>query len=161
MIVLFDKLSQVALVVNDVTASVKNYWEQLGVGSWKIWDFGPQSMTEMTLRGKPAQYSFRVAVTYVGDVAFELIQPMAGESIFKEFLDEHGEGLHHLKYTPKDPEVVLNDFKMKGGRILQSARLTEGAFYYLDTKSELGFIMELSTGRALRNRSPDAVFPPN
>lgn len=161
MIIQFDKLSQVALVVNDVRASVRNYWEQLGVGSWKIWDLGPQSMTEMTLRGKPARYSFRVAVTYVGDVEFELVQPMEGESIFKEFLNEHGEGLHHLKYTPQNPEDVLKDFRMKGGLILQSARLAEGAFYYLDTKSELGFIMELSTGRALRNRPPDEVFPPN
>jgi len=161
LIVQFDKLSQVALVVKDVQTSARNYWDQLGVGPWKIWDLGPQCMTEMTLRGKPARYSFRVAVTYVGDVAFELVQPIEGESIFKEFFDEHGEGLHHLKYSPKNPEEVLNDFKMKGGLILQSARLPEGAFYYLDTKSELGFTMELSTGRALRNRPPDAVFPPS
>jgi hypothetical protein len=160
-IVQFDKLAQVALVVTEITKSMRNYWEQLGIGPWKVWDLGPQCLTEMTLRGNPARYSFRAAVTYVGDVAFELVQPLEGESIFKEFLDEHGEGLHHLKYTTKDPESVLDDFKMKGGRILQSARMAEGAFYYLDTKSELGFIMELSTGRALRNRPPDAVFPPD
>ena len=159
MIVQFDKLSQVALVVNDIETSVRRYWEQLGVGPWKIWNLGPQSMSEMTLHGHTAEYSFRAAVAYVGDIAFELVQPLEGESIFKEFLEEHGEGLHHLKYTPKDPEVVLEEFKMKGGVILQSAKLAEGAFYYLDTKLALGFILELSTGRALRNRLPDAMFP--
>ena len=36
------------------------------------------------------------AETHVGDMGFELLQPLEGPSIYREWLDEHGEGLHHF-----------------------------------------------------------------
>lgn len=159
MILKFDKVSQIAIVVRDVKASVKRYWEELGVGPWNIWDLDHRSMSEMTLRGKPGSYSFRVAMTTIGDVAIELVQPLEGHSIFKEFLDRKGEGLHHLKYKMEDTDSTLHEFTKKGGRVLQSARIGDSSFYYLDTESKLGFVLELSTGRALAARTPDEVYP--
>lgn len=155
-----DKVSQIALVVHDVRASVKHFWDELGVGPWNIWELDHRTMSDMTLYGKPAEYSFRVAMTSIGDVAIELVQPLKGNSIFSEFLEKKGGGLHHLKYKVPDTEAVLNDFKKTGGRILQSARIGEGSFYYLDTEDKFGFIIELSTGRALGAKSPDEIYPP-
>jgi hypothetical protein len=160
MIVYFDKFSQVAIVVRDLRASMKHFWEELGVGPWKIWRFSSQNLTDMTLHGKPAEYSFIVGMAYVGDVSIELVQPLEGESIFKEFLDKKGEGIHHLKCTSQDAESIVEKFKEGGGKILQSARIGDAAFHYLDTESKLGFILELATGKALRNRPPDEVYPP-
>ncbi|MGB9023739.1 MAG: VOC family protein, partial [Candidatus Bathyarchaeia archaeon] len=104
MIVYFDKFSQVAIVVRDLMASMKHFWEELGVGPWKIWRFSSENLTDMILHGKPAEYSFIVGMAYVGDVSIELVQPLEGESIFKEFLDKKGEGIHHLKCASQDAE---------------------------------------------------------
>jgi len=159
MIVEFNKFSQVAIVVKDLSASMKHFWEELRVGPWKIWRFDSQNLTDMSLHGKPAEYSFIVGMAYVGDVSIELVQPLEGESIFREFLDSKGEGIHHLKCTSPDAEVVVENFKKGGGRVLQSARIGDAAFHYLDTEPTLGFILELATGRALRDRPPDEVYP--
>ena len=160
MIVHFDKFSQVAIVVRDLRASMKHFWEELGVGPWKVWKFSSQNLTDMTLHGNPAEHSFIVGMAYVGDVSIELVQPLEGESIFKEFLDRKGEGIHHLKCSSQDAESIVEKFKKCGGNVLQSARIGDAAFHYLDTESRLGFILELATGRALRYRPPDEVYPP-
>ena len=159
MIVEFSKLSQVAIVVRDLKASMKHFREELGVGPWKVWRFGSHNLTDMTLRGQPAEYSFIVGMAYVGDVSIELVQPLNGESIFREFLDRKGEGVHHLKCTSQDAESIVEKFKKNGGKVLQSARIGGAAFHYLDTESKLGVILELATGRALRDRPPDEVYP--
>ncbi len=160
MIVHFNKFSQVAIVVRDLRASMKHFWEELGVGPWKVWTFSSANLTDMTFHGKPAEYSFMVGMGYVGDVSVELVQPLEGESIFREFLDRKGEGVHHLKCTSQDAESIVEKFKTNGGKVLQSARIGDAAFHYLDTESKLGFILELATGRALRDRPPDEVYPP-
>lgn len=160
MIVEFNKLSQVALVVRDLRASMKHFWEELGVGPWKIWTFDSRNLADMTLHGKPGEYSFKVGVAYIGEISIELVQPLDGESIFKEFLDKRGEGIHHLKCSSENAEAIVETFKKNGGKVLQSARIGDAAFHYLDTQSKLGFILELATGRALRNRPPDEMYPP-
>jgi hypothetical protein len=157
----FDKVSQVAFVVRDLRRSMRNLWEDLGVGPWRIWNLNPTNMLEMTLRGRPANYSILVGMSKVGDVQIELVQPLEGNSIFKEFLEKRGEGIHHLKYTVSDPEQVLERLRKEGIEILQSGKLGQGAFYYLDTESRLGFILELATGQALKLRPPDEIYPPD
>ena len=155
-----DKVSQIAIVARDVRGSVKRFWEDLGVGPWSMWDLDRRTMSEMTLYGKPADYSFRVAMTTIGEVQIELVQPLEGRSIFSEFLANRGGGLHHLKYKTPEMEAVVDEFKRNGGRILQSARIGAGHFYYLDTEEELGVILELSSGKALGAKPPDQVYPP-
>ena len=36
------------------------------------------------------------AECHAGPVVFELLQPLEGPSIYKEWLEERGEGLHHV-----------------------------------------------------------------
>ena len=155
----FDKISQVALVVRDLHESIKSFWEELGIGPWKIWTLTPEN-TETVVHGRRCECSFRVGMAKIGDVSFELIQPLVGESIFQEFLDKTGEGLHHLKYTIENPGTVLENFRKEGGKILQSGKIGDSSFYYLDTETKFGFILELATGQALRMKPPDGLYPP-
>lgn len=161
MLINFDRISQIAFVVRNLRKSMKHFWEDLGVGPWRIWNLNPTNMLEMTLRGRPAKYSILVGMSKIGDVQIELVQPGEGDSIFKEFLEKRGEGIHHMKYTVPDPERVLERLGKEGVGILQSGRLGQGAFYYLDTESRFGFILELATGQALKLRPPDEVYPPD
>jgi hypothetical protein len=69
MIIKFDKVTQVAIVVKDLYESMKRYWEDLGIGPWKVWNFNPSNTREMTYRGKPSKHSFRIAEAMVGDVS--------------------------------------------------------------------------------------------
>jgi hypothetical protein len=157
MILRYDKVSQVAIVVKDLRESMKKYWEELGIGPWKIWNFNPSNTREMTYRGKPSKHSFRIAEAMVGDVSIELIEPLEGDTTYRDFLETKGEGLHHLKYTTDNPEEVIKRFEEAGIGILQSGKVGKGSYYYFDTERLLGFILELATGQP--DRPPDEIYP--
>ena len=52
--------------------------------------------TEGTYRGMPGNWDFKLYIAYAGDVQIELIQQVSGESMFKEFLDQHGNAVQHV-----------------------------------------------------------------
>jgi hypothetical protein len=48
------------------------------------------------------KHSFRAAMTMLGSLMVELLQPVEGEGVYRDFLNEHGEGLHHLGHVRVD-----------------------------------------------------------
>ena len=92
----FTEAMQVALVVRDLEATMRTYVHEYGIGPWAVYEFNPETVTEMVKDGEPAEYAFRLALAVVGRTRFELIQPLDGKSMYAEFLAEQGEGLHHI-----------------------------------------------------------------
>lgn len=154
----FEEISQVAVVVNDLKKTIENYWHMLGLGPWEIYICAPPELKEMTIRGKSVNYSMKFAETTIGGVILEVIEPMEGPSIYKEFLEERGEGPHHIAcYKARDVQKALSAFKDMGIEVLQSGKIDEVEFYYLDTEKIFGVILEIvKTGKI---RAPDAIYP--
>jgi hypothetical protein len=111
---LFTNILQVGIVVKDLDEAVKRYWHQYGIGPWAIYDFNPKTVKEMILHGKPAEYSMHLAMTFVGNVEIELMEPKDDKSIYAEFLKEHGEGLHHLAVDTQGYRQTVDFFEKKG-----------------------------------------------
>src|SRR5687768_11038190 len=88
-------ICQVCLVVKDIKKSMSQY-VALGVGPFKVYSQDTRDLPGVTYRGAPADYSLEVAWGKLGEWTFEILQPIRGPSIYNEFLDRHGEGLHHL-----------------------------------------------------------------
>ena len=90
------KLEQVCIVVRDVDKSMESMWSTFGIGPWNVFVIHPGVLDEMTYHGKPAQFSFKIARTQnkVGGFEIELIEPLEGDSIYRDFLRDHGEGVH-------------------------------------------------------------------
>jgi 4-hydroxyphenylpyruvate dioxygenase-like putative hemolysin len=82
------------------------------------------------------------AIAQSGPVQIELIEPPEGPSIWKEFLEERGEGLHHVQSLVENPDAVLAAFKEMGVDVLMSVKVGENVFYYMDTEPLLGIIYE-------------------
>ena len=95
-------------------------------------------------------------------IVVELLQPVDGPSIYKEWLDEHGEGLHHIavmRPTPEESEDARRHFDELGAGVLMEGRLGETIhFYYLDTEPLLKVIFESGTGHAV-DLKPVRVYP--
>jgi 4-hydroxyphenylpyruvate dioxygenase-like putative hemolysin len=81
----------------------------------------------MTFHGKPVTHKFVGAATMVGDLNVELIMHLRGKTIYKEFLDKKGEGLHHIAYTTNDIDPALEEFRKSGIRVLQSGKVAKDA----------------------------------
>jgi len=127
-------INQVALVVKDVQKVVENYWNILGIGPWDIYPWEAPSVYDRTYRGKPAWAKEKIAVAQVGAVQIELCQPIDGDSIYQDFLIEHGEGLHHLNFLVDDVDETAEILAKQGFPSLQSGRWGDFAYNNIDIK---------------------------
>jgi len=136
----FSQIRHVGVIVRDMDKAIKHY-ESLGIGPFKPL---PCTVKERRAYGEVANIKLRVMVTQLGSVQFELIQPLEGESVQQEFLDKHGEGLHHLGFYTDDLERDKAKLVEMGCTVPFSARFvgTGGGDYY-DTGGIGGLILEL------------------
>lgn len=141
---------QVALVVRDVDRAMEHWWRLLGVGPWDIRDFTNETVRDFHVEGRRIEESFHFvcAVTWVGDVELELIQPIAGPNIYWRHLEQHGEGLHHIKDVMSDEECdrFVERFRSEGIEVAQTGWIDGDVHYYFDTTATLGLVYEIGNG---------------
>lgn len=139
-------IDQVAVVVRDLDASMERYVNEFGIGPWSVYTFSPDWIQGMTFRGNEQDYVMKLAITMVGNVMYELIEPVQGPNSYEEFLNEHGEGLHHLGYFVDDIDTAIQQMEKAGYKLLQSGRSfgtnNDGAYAYFETENALGHIVE-------------------
>jgi methylmalonyl-CoA/ethylmalonyl-CoA epimerase len=156
-------VKQVAIVVRDLEASVRTYWDLLRIGPWTAYDLTPEVLRDTYYHEQPCSFGLRHALGWKGDVQFELVQPTVGPSIFADHLDRHGEGLHHVGIYVPDHAQAVAEVQAQGFRLLQRARgfgaTGDGAFAYFATDDPLAVIVELIEAPSVR-RTPAFVYPP-
>ena len=99
-------LAQVGFIVKDVETTKRTFAEFLGVPVPPTCDGGEFSVTGTTVYGQPApEANCKMAFFDVGPhIQIELIEPNDKPSVWKEFLDTHGEGMHHLAFQVSNTE---------------------------------------------------------
>lgn len=148
------KIIQIAVVVRDLEKALPQYARIIHPGPWDIYEFAPPEMQDTTYMGKPSEWSARIALAWVGDRHFEIIQPVKGPNVYYDHLDKKGEGLHHIKEWAKDCRARIKEYAEKGFKVIQSGRLGKDEFYYLDTVDSLGFYYEIGNNAEIRK--PDS-----
>ena len=135
---------QIAFVVKDIERAERFCVEKLGVPHF--FRFSDVEVHEASYRGGPGNFHIHISIGYAGDSQIELIQHLSGQSIYKEFLDKHGEGLHHLGFIVPDYQQAVADFATNGFPVIQSGRIGNNPgvrFAYFDTEAAIGSIMEI------------------
>jgi hypothetical protein len=155
----FTETLQIALVVRDLERSMRTYVEEYGIGPWEIYEFNSETVSEMVMDGRPAECAWRLAVTMVGGVQWELIQPLDDRSIYAEFLAAKGEGVHHVAVGGKAYREELDTMTGKGRKVLQGGVYNGVTFAYLSTNEDLGVITEIFDWPEGLAQEPDAVYP--
>ncbi len=158
---LFKKILQVGLVVRDLDDSMKKYLEISGIGPWDVYTFDGTNIENITVRGERKDFAIRVGLANIGGVQWELIEPLDDDSIYAEFLKEHGEGLHHLALEVDNYKKTISHLSNHGVEVLQEGRAKGGfGFAYLDTTETLSCITEIYDIKLKRTRVvPEAVYP--
>jgi hypothetical protein len=98
---------QIAWVTKDLDATETALTTLLGARKWiRVPDvhFGPDTCT---YRGRPADFVAHISFSYAGDTQLELIAPVTGESVYTEFLDRVGPGLHHICVEADDVDEAV------------------------------------------------------
>jgi len=142
-----DVLTQVALVVNDIEKTKTKLAEFFGIDVPPTFEAGDFSVTQTEVYGKPAPDArCRMAFFSVGSgVQLELIEPNDAPSVWRDFLSEHGEGLHHIAFGVKGMTTVIKSCENFGMKLLQKGNYGDGSgcYSYLDAGEGLPFLLEL------------------
>jgi methylmalonyl-CoA/ethylmalonyl-CoA epimerase len=88
---------QVAYVVPDLEEGVQRLGRRLGVSRWIGWRYTAAYLPRRMFRGQAGDFESHGVIAEYGP-SLEIIAPLSGRSVFTEFLDAHGPGLHHLGY---------------------------------------------------------------
>lgn len=139
-------VTQIAWVTADIEATEKFLSVGFGAGNWTRMNdihFSPQ---DCTLRGEPADFTIHVSIVYVGDLQLEVIQPVRGASIYAEFLEKNGPGLHHVCFDVEDMDAALAAVAELGLTVHQAGSMMGGAmdFAYVDGTSAGAPYIELA-----------------
>ena len=139
-------IDHVGVLVGDLDRAMEHYANDLGIGPWVVYTLSPDWIRDMTVHGKDQGYVYKLALCNVGPVLYELMESVQGPNIYEEFLNEHGEGVHHLGYFVKGIDAEISNMESRGFSMLQSARgfgtNDDGAYAYFDTERALGCILE-------------------
>ena len=135
---------QFAFVVRDLDHFVGELDSVLMTGPWRGWVFGPQGQGR-EYRGTPAEWTLRLALNSRSP-QIEVIQPLAGPSVHADWLEERGEGFHHVGYVVRSLERTTAEMEAAGhpviARIHSFGADRDGAAAYYDTADALGFLVE-------------------
>jgi len=99
--------------------------------------------TKGMVRGKATNYEAKIAVAQLGTFGFELLQPVKGNTIWNEFLDERGEGIHHFGALVLNLDSEISRFKELGFKLLQWGETEHARVAFLDTFKTTGMLLEL------------------
>jgi methylmalonyl-CoA epimerase len=126
------EIDHVAIAVRDLDAAVGWYEEMFGA--------------TVEHRERVERDGVEEALLKVADSYIQLLTPIADTSPVAKYLENHGEGLHHVGYRVDDCGAVLEAMKEKGARVIDQvprpgSRGTTVAFVH--PKGSFGTLIEL------------------
>ena len=142
-----NTLTQVALVVNDIEKTKTRLAKFFGIEVPPTIEAGEFEITKTEVMGVPSPNAkCRMAFFSVGNgVSIELIEPNDTPSVWRDFLNERGEGLHHIAFGVKGMENTIKSCENFGMKLVQKGNYGDGSgcYSYLEGGEGLPFILEL------------------
>ena len=140
---------QICLVVDDAAKAATAWANLFGVPvpAVEVRSFMPDP--NQSYRGEVANYSVKVAniITPQGFV-IEIHEPDENPSTFREFLDAHGNGVHHLGFEVGDRRDAIVDEMAQLGYALRTIGDYPGSSWTIvDTEGDLGVNLNIKPVR--------------
>lgn len=87
---------------------------------------------------------FRWAYYRLGDASrIELVAPLAEDSAIREFLDDHGPGLHHVTLEVADMDAVVDALEDAGLRVVDRATFDDWSEAFVSPRNPTGVLFQL------------------
>jgi methylmalonyl-CoA/ethylmalonyl-CoA epimerase len=135
------RLYHVGVCVKNIAETVEFYESVFGIGPFAYRDV---TYDNATFHGTVAGYRGKRAFAQMGPMMLELIELIDGPTIHQEFMDVHGEGLHHLGFEVDDLQASMDEARRRGLEITQSFTRHDGSgFAYYDSDRVGGVIFEV------------------
>ena len=140
---------QINIIVRDIETAAEKWAQVLGVEKPEIRLTHLEGGQNYTYRGNPVSCELLVAVIPMNGFVLELHQPAGGPSTFQEFLDKHGNGVHHIGFeTGDDRDNVIDHLKDLGFDTNRTLGIYPGSSWTIvDTEDILGVNLNIKPVR--------------
>jgi methylmalonyl-CoA/ethylmalonyl-CoA epimerase len=125
-------IEHLGIAVRSLEEAIPYYEKVLGLKCYNIEEVADQKV--------------RTAFFKVGDTKIELLEPTSEESTIAKFIENRGEGVHHVAFAVKGIEAALAEVEEKGVRLIDKTPRggAEGlTIAFLHPKSTGGVLTEL------------------
>ena len=137
-------VTQIGFVVNDIEKTSQAFADFLGVEKpqWSLTDTIDKTHGEFNSQPCPARA--KLAFFHVGETLdIELIEPDETPSVWRNVLNEKGEGVHHIAFVVNGMKEKILALEGNGMKLLQRGEYTGGRYAYIDCVDQLKTIVEL------------------
>ena len=115
-------VDQISYTVKDIDKVIEAWSRLYGIGPWTFRENGGTDA-----KGRP--WKIRMAFANLGPLHIELVQCTEGRILQSRFLDNWGEGVHHIGFYVDDVDAEAENLVAQGAKILIR---DPGRFAYLD-----------------------------
>ena len=133
-------VTHIGVVVRDVETVGQVYADVFGVPVSDVVEPAAVSFPE-THSGDPKARP-RIVNVQFDNMRVELAEPVGGSSPWRDFLNRHGEGIHHIGISVTDLEGHVRLLESLGGRRTLGA--IGGSYAFVDLMPQLGITIELN-----------------
>lgn len=146
-----ETINQLGFVVRDLEKATELWENAFGVGPFQILERPPE---EIIYRDRTEVIQIKNGLARLGSLQLELIEVVQGKCCQGDFLEQKGEGLHHIGIFVDDLEEALTTAEQNGMEVLQKGTAAGSiSFAYLDTLTLLGIILEfIQIGKTRRKK---------
>jgi methylmalonyl-CoA/ethylmalonyl-CoA epimerase len=129
---MIKRIDHVAVAVNSLDDAVSNFEKLFGIKPAKIEEIPDQGV--------------KAALIHIGDTELEFIQPIKPDTGVAKFLENKGEGIHHICLEVDDTDGELKRLEGAGAKLIdkQGRKGLAGKIGFIHPKSVNGILMELA-----------------
>ena len=131
---------QINIVVADIEKAAEKWAELLGIEKPNVYVNHLEGNEDYKYRGEPVSCDLLCANIEMDGFVIELHQPIGGPSSFQEFLDKHGNGVHHIGFEVGDArDDVIADMRKAGYDVDRTLGIYPGSSWTIvDSEDTLG-----------------------
>ena len=123
------RLDQLGLVVPDLKPAMDGYISTLGV-TFQVFEVDESNSS---FSGSSAAFRLRFGIALMGLSSIQLIQPVAGETIYSDHLRTRGPGMHHIGVYVTSVDAASDELRQRGYSKLMAGHIDRlGRFAYFD-----------------------------
>jgi hypothetical protein len=138
----FDGIMQIAYIVPDLQAAVREWVDRLKVGPWFV--SSHFHGTDKQYRGAPTDVDMSIAMGYWNQINVELIQQNNDvPSVYREIADKRGYGFHHWGVASNNFDADFKHYRDQGYEVAFSTKIRGFRLAYFDSTDKLPGMIEL------------------
>ncbi|MBR5471741.1 MAG: VOC family protein [Oscillibacter sp.] len=143
----FTEISQVGIVARDKEKVIANMREVFGAepDQCTVCKVSPAE-NNGNYYGEPGDFEADLLFYNFANLQIEYMIPRHGKNIWSDWMDEHGEGIHHVLFNVDSFDGAVADMKEKGIDLIQDgpSTLKKGLHWgYFDGYDKVGFVFEV------------------